>query len=597
MNGNSTPDQTSGYSNVGNYGIQGLASVNNCPPGLYQAVQWKDKEGNFWIYGGSGSDSMGGIISPADLWKYNPLNNLWTWVKGPGISGNPQQIFEIPGILGIPSPNNSPGTRVLGCSAWTDDAGDLWLFGGNGWDSLQEHGYFNDLWRYNIASNEWTRMAGSSSTNSPGIYGNLYQSSDSAIPPIRQEVNTAWTDANNNLWLFGGQYNSSESYSDLWKYNISIGQWAWMGGSEQFSLPANYGILGVESPANFPGGRCSYTHWIDSNYLYLSGGAQFGYPYLYNDVWRFNLNTNNWTWIGGDTGNVALGQYLHFCTTNYADEPRGRFEQRSTQINGCKPALFMWGGALDAQGDSVLNDLWNFDLVTGKWEWLSGLDSISYPGNYGIKGVSSPDNMPAGAAGACFWNDNDGNLWQWGGWSDARVGGRELPVFLNAMWKYIPDSTCLAINAVSVSSNGDTLVGYGGISYQWFLNGDTIIGATSPVYIARSAGTYTVDIASLGGCKLNLYALTITGIPIQLPDNHIKIFPNPSTTNWQIVVGPEWLGSEGEVYDALGRLIFKVTINNLQTTINLESIASAVYELRITQSGYTISKKLVKLQE
>src|SRR5438045_3105947 len=42
----------SAVNSPGVYGTQGIPSVNNHPPGLYEAAEWKDKQGNFWIYGG-----------------------------------------------------------------------------------------------------------------------------------------------------------------------------------------------------------------------------------------------------------------------------------------------------------------------------------------------------------------------------------------------------------------------------------------------------------------------------------------------------------------------------------------------------------------
>ena len=44
--------------------------------------------------------------------------------------------------------------------SWNDTSGNLWLFGGfgytiNGYDAYR---YFNDLWEYDLSSNQWTWM-------------------------------------------------------------------------------------------------------------------------------------------------------------------------------------------------------------------------------------------------------------------------------------------------------------------------------------------------------------------------------------------------------------------------------------------------------
>jgi hypothetical protein len=93
---------------------------------------------------------------------------------------------------------------------------------------------------------------------------------------------------------------------------------------------------------------------------------------------------------------VSVGQYSHYCSTDFGDKPIGKFAQGSAQLNDCSTVLFMWGGSADTYGDSPLNDLWSFDLNTRKWKWISGSDIINSNGNFGIKGVSAPSNMPSG---------------------------------------------------------------------------------------------------------------------------------------------------------------------------------------------------------
>src|SRR6188768_412162 len=80
---------------LGVYGVQGIPSVNNHPPGLYEYAEWKDLQGNFWLYGGC-------FPTNSDLWKYDPVTNEWTWVKGNGWS------WQLPvyGTMGVPDPAN-----------------------------------------------------------------------------------------------------------------------------------------------------------------------------------------------------------------------------------------------------------------------------------------------------------------------------------------------------------------------------------------------------------------------------------------------------------------------------------------------------------
>ena len=52
------------------------------------------------------------------------------------------------GTQGTASVGNVPGGRNSS-SSWIDSSGNLWLFGGIGYDSTGTVGYLNDLWQYN----------------------------------------------------------------------------------------------------------------------------------------------------------------------------------------------------------------------------------------------------------------------------------------------------------------------------------------------------------------------------------------------------------------------------------------------------------------
>ena len=40
----------------GVFGTQGVADPANKPPGLYETSEWKDNNGNFWLFGGYDSN-------------------------------------------------------------------------------------------------------------------------------------------------------------------------------------------------------------------------------------------------------------------------------------------------------------------------------------------------------------------------------------------------------------------------------------------------------------------------------------------------------------------------------------------------------------
>ncbi len=149
----------------GVYGTQGVPAAGNVPGGRSGATTWIDSQGLLWLFGGLGSDSSGNVISGLnDLWKFDPSSNEWTWISGSssaartgaaGVYGQP----GVYGTLGTPASGNVPGGRESAVS-WLDDSGNLWLFGGEGYDSNGKLGLLNDLWEFNPSSNLWAWMEG-----------------------------------------------------------------------------------------------------------------------------------------------------------------------------------------------------------------------------------------------------------------------------------------------------------------------------------------------------------------------------------------------------------------------------------------------------
>src|ERR1044071_1490751 len=166
------------------FGIKGVANATNHPEGLYEAGGWTDLQGNFWIFGGKNSSNK----IYGDLWKYDPLINMWTWMNGTGQANS----SAVHGIKGLPATTNQPGSRGYGMFTWTDNNGDLWLFGGA--PGYSNNSVVNDLWKYNISSNMWTWMSGDSIVNSSGHYGIKGVPSVSNVPNAKNESAVAWTD-------------------------------------------------------------------------------------------------------------------------------------------------------------------------------------------------------------------------------------------------------------------------------------------------------------------------------------------------------------------------------------------------------------------
>lgn len=425
-------DSTSALS-TGSYGVQGVPSATNAPPGRYHPAYWQDLQGNFWIFGGN---------NRADLWKYDVTTNIWTWMSGTAATNSVGSY----GVKGIPSVSNFPAYRNFGCACWVDSIGDLWLFGGSG-----AKGLLNDLWRYNITNNEWTWVGGDNPNvgfTTPRNCGTKYVTAPTNFPGQRWECKSNWV-VNNELVFFGGGATGGNR-SDLWTYSIANNLWKWIGGDTVTNSVGSFGTKGLASATNSPPARWSYTKWRDKDKLYIFAGTGTG---ARNDVWSFNLTTGLWTWEQGPntTSDPGLNPPAN-CIDSNIYYPSARYENHTIQTSICNKSFWSFGGA------GGLCDLWLFKVDHNSWIKVSGLSSTGCVGRYGLKGVPSISNHPKGRHGMAIWNDAKYNLYIFGG----NIGTNDL-------WKFVPDSTCFKLSLLkgnslilpgdkSICSPGDTVV-------------------------------------------------------------------------------------------------------------------------------------------
>ena len=85
----------------------------------------------------------------------------WIWRKG---SNTPYSTGTF-GVQGIPSSTNTP-PALYAAAKWTDLQGNLWLFGG-----MKYNGTMADMWKYDVATNQWTWMKGPGVAGTQGVYG------------------------------------------------------------------------------------------------------------------------------------------------------------------------------------------------------------------------------------------------------------------------------------------------------------------------------------------------------------------------------------------------------------------------------------------
>jgi Galactose oxidase, central domain len=202
---------------AGNYGTKTVGAATNVPGARETAMCWFDKSGNFWLFGGYTTDSLGNPAALNDLWEYT--GGQWIWQSGANVVDQAGTY----GTQGVAAATNVPGGR-WSSAAWTDAIGNLWLFGGQGYDS-SGNGSLGDLWVY--TSGGWIWVKGPSSVSQPGNYGlppNYIIYPYVVNYPGTRIAPGYWLDLNNELWIFGGEGedatggNGTGLLDDLWRY-------------------------------------------------------------------------------------------------------------------------------------------------------------------------------------------------------------------------------------------------------------------------------------------------------------------------------------------------------------------------------------------
>jgi gliding motility-associated-like protein len=499
------------------YGTKGVPSPANTPPPTYEGLSWTDLQGNFWLYNGN-------MVDNSVVWKFDPLINQWTWMSGDTLGFNYKQ-----GVVGVPSATATPGDRHYGAPCWTDLQGNFWLFGAlNGNDNMQ-----CDLWKYDPVTLQWTWVR--NDTQIYGTFGTKGVPDPKNNPPGVMECKATWVDNDGNLWMYGGIGHNNYEYAVMWKYDIKANMWTWMaGGTDNFSQPI-YGTKGVPHPGCTPGSRWSYARWKDvAGNLWMFGGYSHAKEARYNDMWKYDIVTNQWAWMGGTKNSNDKGHVTFTCVASKEDYPASRLESTSCWTDACGN-FWMYGGYDDIRYPAdVFSDFWVYDYTADKWTTIHGstnfnLNKYQKP-VYGTQGVLDIANYPGARAGACTWIDKSNKVWLFGGMYDMKL--------TNDLWKFVPDADCpgqkdnVTISASPAASvcKGDSIVlsAHGAASYIW--QPGNIAG--SSIKVSPSSTTvYSVSGVAVCGRGTDSIVVTVQdSIEVKVSPVNPVICPGTSVT-------------------------------------------------------------------
>lgn len=371
----------------------------------------------------------------------------WIWKDGSDVA-NQAGVYTTPGLA---HPSNTPGARQ-GAATWKDSSGNLWLYGGRGYDRNRILGYLSDLWKYELATSTWIWVKGPDVANIPGAYNWKNAPHPNARPGARYRA-VSWTDAEGRFWLFGGQGyagpNVVGGLNDLWMFDpnadsLATNNWTWfdLGGNLASASPnhaGNYGPIGVSSPTFLPPNREGAVGWADaSGFLWLFGGQRTlsggTTTAKLCDLWKFDIENRSWTYVKGTNETNSLCIYPSQGSSTTTSRPGSRSLAHAWTDSAGR--FWLFGGHGYTTSDAAagnLHDLWRYDPTANRWTWLHGSKLLNPPAHHGVLVDPNPSSIPGGMTEGLTWTDAQGDLWLYGGTgsaADPDIGE------LSALWRY-----------------------------------------------------------------------------------------------------------------------------------------------------------------
>jgi len=227
----------------------------------------------------------------------------------------------------------------------------VFIFGGKGCDSVNSinKGFLSDIWRFDLITNTYTYLAGSTTYNAKSVY---------TTPGVTIGGRQFHTMAigGSAVYIFGGfGYDSTGivNLNDLFSVDISTFTVTFLQGSTTGNKNGNY-----TTPSGFPGSRQGHTmSYISSTQsLLVFGGNGYDFnspsPGLLNDLWQYDISGKIWTFL---TQNKSSGVKSTYATPGVI----GGRDSHAMALQPSTNTLYVVGGTgYDASGNiGNLNDV------------------------------------------------------------------------------------------------------------------------------------------------------------------------------------------------------------------------------------------------
>lgn len=244
----------------------------------------------------------------------------------------------------------------------------------------------------------------------------------------------------------------------------------------------------------------------------------------------------------------------------------------------------------DTEGAKIKVDFLSFNTESN-YDYLKIYDGTSTSsamiGSY--TGGNSPGTVVASnAQGALTFNFTSDSYSSEPGWEAVvSCSGLPLEVYAQAESDTLCPGESMHLNAVVSGGNGN-------FTFDWSPKENLDdFSSMNPVFTAPENGEFTYVVTVSDGEQTNSASVSFFVADCLLtdeqPEMEIGVFPNPSSSNIQIILDHECQYVEISMFNNLGQMV-KAVVNS--TDISVEDLASGVYLVRIDVDGKQFFRKI-----
>ncbi len=149
-----------------------------------------------------------------------------------------------------------------------------------------------------------------------------------------------------------------------------------------------------------------------------------------------------------------------------------------------------------------------------------------------------------------------------------------------------------------VSASMNILIGNNAASWQWFLDGNPIAGATEQSFTVLESGSYALETVDENGCTAISLGeqIVISGI-YDTESGVVQILPNPFSDNLELRLTTDASTAAWRIFDVTGKSVAQAqnTATNGSVFVDTQDWASGMYFLEVILNGnFVVVEKVVK---